>query len=291
MSWKDYFYFTKSQRVGLSLLIAAIVAITIADAILHHNSSPTITTVQDTAFINKATRFKVSLKENHTNKYSYPSENSKQQATPQLFTFNPNLLDSASFVKLGLSPFITHNILKYRSKGGRFKKKADFAKIYTLSSKQFTTLEPYIDIPTDNKNSSEIRAKSIDLNSADSTQLKQIKGMPGWLAKRIITYRKKLGGYASANQLAEVWDMPPELFQKIKPLFTIDISKINKIQVNDATIDALKKLPYTNYYQAKEIYEYRKKKGKIKSIEELKSIDEELITTTYLEKIKPYLTF
>jgi len=300
MSWKDYFYFTKSQRVGLWVLIIAIVGVTLAEVYLHYINRPTAITIQDTAFINKAVRFKASLKENkprfyeknYSDNYSYPSENSEQQTAPQLFAFNPNLLDSSGFVKLGLKPFIAHNILKYRSKGGRFKKKADFAKIYALSPAQFASLEPYINIPTDNKtNSTEIKAKSIELNSADSAQLKQIKGMSGWLAKRIITYRKKLGGYASVNQLAEVWDMPPELFQKIKPLFILDISQINKTQVNEATIDGLKKLPYTNYYQAKEIYEYRKKKGKIKSIEELKSIDEELITNTFLEKIKPYLAF
>ena len=169
MSWKDYFYFTKSQRVGLWVLIIAIVGVTLAEVYLHYINRPTAITIQDTAFINKAVRFKASLKENkprfyeknYSDNYSYPSENSEQQTAPQLFAFNPNLLDSSGFVKLGLKPFIAHNILKYRSKGGRFKKKADFAKIYALSPAQFASLEPYINIPTDNKtNSTEIKAKS-----------------------------------------------------------------------------------------------------------------------------------
>lgn len=47
--------------------------------------------------------------------------------------FNPNLVDSLTLRKAGLTAKVTSNLLKYRRKGGSFRKPADVAKIYGMT--------------------------------------------------------------------------------------------------------------------------------------------------------------
>ena len=61
-----------------------------------------------------------------------------------LFRFDPNTADSATFVRLGLSPRVARAIIHYRAAGGIFRKPQDFARIYTLSDEDFHRLLPYI---------------------------------------------------------------------------------------------------------------------------------------------------
>lgn len=56
----------------------------------------------------------------------------------------------------------------------------------------------------------------IDINEADSTTFKQLKGIGSVLSKRIIKYRIKLGGFIHTKQLLEVWGLSPETFDQIR---------------------------------------------------------------------------
>lgn len=70
----------------------------------------------------------------------------KQPTTVSLARFNPNIADSVIFCRLGLPGWMARNILRYRSKGGKFHKAEDFRKIYGMTEKQYQTLLPYIHI-------------------------------------------------------------------------------------------------------------------------------------------------
>ena len=75
---------------------------------------------------------------------SYASEQRKET-----FPFDPNTADSTQLLRLGLQPWQVHNIYKYRSRGGIYRKKEDFAKLYGLTVKDYRRLEPYIRISSD----------------------------------------------------------------------------------------------------------------------------------------------
>jgi competence ComEA-like helix-hairpin-helix protein len=128
-----------------------------------------------------------------------------------------------------------------------------------------------------------------ELNTADSLDLMKIPGIGSSFAKRIIAYRKLLGGYHRIEQLQEVYGMYEELYEKIIPYLRIDSSQIAFIQVNKFSLDKLKAHPYINFYQAKSILEMRKKKGKIAGIDELILLDE--FTPEDWIRIAPYLEF
>lgn len=301
MNWKDYFYFSKSQRVGLIVVIIAILAVSIANLFLDKLITRA-STQKDLAFEQEVAQFKSSLEDNtphfekykHKNYYShYPKQQYKQYQTKTiiLFPFNPNTLDSSGFVQLGLKPFQAKNILKFRAKGGKFRKTEDFSKVYGLSTEQFTRLKPFIQIPAEQKTNKIETAVLVDLNSADTSQLMQVKGIYPSLAKRIIAYGKKLGGYVKHEQLKEITGIQADIIERINPSLRIDASRVQAIAINKASIDRLRAHPYINFYQAKAIYEYRRNHGKVKSLAELKQIEEDCFNEEFWRKVQPYFEF
>ena len=97
----------------------------------------------------------------------------------------------------------------------------------------------------------------VELNSADTTRLKQLRGIGSGYAKMIVSYREKLGGFYTSAQLLEVYKFPDETYQKIKNQLQVDTTLIRKIKVNTATVKELKAHPYISYYQALSIVENR----------------------------------
>lgn len=305
MSWKGYFNFNNNQRIGICVLIVLVVLVSLFNLLIPLFQKKVDTLHIDKEFMAKAESFKLSLREykrqreysfsqqkNNKSRYSNSKWEKDYISPPTLFQFDPNTLDSAGFVKLGLKPFQAKNILKFRSKEGKFRNPADFSKIYGLSEDQFKTLEPYINIPEKEiEIIEEIIPLNININTTDTTELLKIKGVYPSLAKRIIAYRNTLGGYVKAEQLSEVWEITPTQIEKITPHIKFDMENIRKISVNRASVEYMRNHPYINFYQAKAIYEYRRNKGKVKSIEELKQLKDESITDDFWEKIEIYLDF
>jgi DNA uptake protein ComE-like DNA-binding protein len=129
----------------------------------------------------------------------------------------------------------------------------------------------------------------VELNACDTVQLMKIPGIGTSFAKRIVSYRKLLGGYYRLQQLQEVYGMYEELYEKITPYLRIDTNFIQPIPVNSASLDRLKSHPYLNFFQAKAIIEIRKKKGKINSISEVILLEE--FSEDDIEKVRRYLSF
>lgn len=67
----------------------------------------------------------------------------------ECFYFDPNTADSTQLLRLGLQPWQVRNIYRYRAKGGVYRKKEDFARLYGLTVKDYRRLEPYIRISED----------------------------------------------------------------------------------------------------------------------------------------------
>jgi len=308
--WKDFFYFSKGQRIGIVVLIVLIVLTLAANYTLPYFFP--VTEKDGTAFLHEVQIFKRSLvsrdsllkakrqreyEEKYPKYQHYPSLYHK--ATPySLFTFDPNTADSSTFLQLGLKSFMVSNILKYRHKGGWFKTKDNFAKVYGLTSEKYNELEPYISIreqkhtKTDSLSfkRKEFRKNIIvELNSADTTQLMQVVGIGRSYAKGIVRYRQLTGGFVSVDQLSEIYGMRPENLEKVRPFCTVSVNLVRKIRVNTASVERLKGHPYLNFYQARAIYELRRKKGKLSTINELKALPE--FTPESLAKIEPYLSF
>ncbi len=64
----------------------------------------------------------------------------------------------------------------------------------------------------------------IELNSADTTELKKLRGIGSKLSQRIVKYRNKIGGYHSVEELKAIYGLQEETYQQIAPHLWIDTS-------------------------------------------------------------------
>ena len=131
----------------------------------------------------------------------------------------------------------------------------------------------------------------VELNSADTTRLKMLRGIGSGYAKMIVAYREKLGGFYKAEQLLEVYKFPDETYQKIKHQLSVDTTLIRKIKINQATVKELKSHPYISYYQALSIVENRELQPAMRynSLYDM-VVDEDLKEEDIL-RVAPYFSF
>lgn len=131
----------------------------------------------------------------------------------------------------------------------------------------------------------------VELNSADTTRLKMLRGIGSGYAKMIVAYREKLGGFYEVPQLLEVYKFPDETYQKIKHQLSVDTTLIRKIKINQATVKQLKSHPYISYYQALSIVENRELQPEMRynSLYDM-VVDEDLKEDDIL-RVAPYFSF
>jgi len=130
--------------------------------------------------------------------------------------------------------------------------------------------------------------ETIELNSADTNQLKTIPGIGSMFARRIVKYKESLGGYAKMEQLNEVWGLDTYLFSTITPYLTLE-PKHDSIYINSDSFHKLLDHPYLNYKQVLAITDIRERKGKIKSLKRLSLLDE--FKKEDIEKLALYASF
>lgn len=131
--------------------------------------------------------------------------------------------------------------------------------------------------------------RALDLNSCDSASLESLPGLGPVLSLRVIKYRSLIGGYASVDQLKEVYGMPEETINNIKELVYADTAKIKRIKINIADYKELIRNPYFKKEDVSAILKYRELKGDLENIEQM--TENNLISPEGLEKLKPYLDF
>lgn len=135
----------------------------------------------------------------------------REKAAPrrvESFRFNPNTVSVEDLQRLGFSLKQAQSIDNYRLKGGRFRRPSDFAKSFVVSDSVFQRLKPYIDIPL------------LDINRADSTALLVLPGIGPYFAGKIVSYREKLGGYSSVEQLLEIYHFDADKLAGLRDLVT-----------------------------------------------------------------------
>lgn len=167
------------------------------------------------------------------------------------FRFDPNNCSEEDLIRLGFSGKQAASIMNYRKKGGRFRRKEDFAKSYVVSDSIYARLESYIDIP------------KIDLNKADSATFDLLPGIGGWYAKKMREYRIRLGGYSYPEQLMDIRGLDEEKFEALRDLICID--EPYRYPLWEMSADSLARHPYIkNRETARSIVFYREHNPKEK---------------------------
>ena len=301
MPFKEFFYKPKSDRnVFVAVLIVFIVSIVL---IYYVGGASDATTATSQNSIN---RQKGPISSYHKYQYGHKYYNVDGQKA-ELFPFDPNTADSTQLLRLGLRPWQVRNIYNYRAKGGIYHKPSDFARLYGLTRKQYLAMEPYIRISDDYRPASEMFEKHdemarnerdtvmyphkiqtferISLNAADTGVLKKVPNIGSYFARQIVNYRNRLGGFYSLQQLLEIEDFPEESLKYM----SIPDGDIKKINLNQLTLNQLKRHPYINFYMAREIVDYRRLKGPLHSLNDLRLLKD--FSADVIKRLEPYVEF
>lgn len=129
-------------------------------------------------------------------------------------------------------------------------------------------------------------SETLDLNLADSAQLCRVPGIGPYFSRRILQYRRRLGGYVSTAQLLQIQDFPADA---IAWLEVADTTTLKRLQLNRLSTRQLMKHPYMGYYRASEIASYRRIHGPIRSIDVLRGMPH--FSEQDIERLAPYLSF
>jgi competence protein ComEA len=290
---KEYFSFTKKDRIAAFIIAGLMLIIYLLPSLLPARSSDLI--VADSLFLQPADSV-LAAQANSWSDKEEPSSYEKQDVS--VFNFDPNTLSATGWSSLGLRPKTISTIQNYLSKGGRFRKAEDLAKIWGLPPGFYERVKDHIVITKaedaapkqfTNNYQSYNRTREpevISANHADSISFTALRGIGEKLAGRIIAFREKLGGFYSVEQIGETYGLPDSTFQKIKPQLNVD-GVVKKININSATKEQLKDHPYFRWKLANTIVEYRNQHGNFTSIEDLKKIV--LVDEKTFEKIRHYL--
>lgn len=237
----------------------------------------------------------------------------------ETFPFDPNTADSTTLLRLGLAPWQVRAIYRYRAKHGRYHTPEDFQRLPGMTNEMWERLGPCVRIaerfryvkpsprplqpvadtlprPDTPLQRPIVAADTVhrveklqpgsvvDINMADTSELKRIPGVASYRARKIVEYRQRLGGYVSAEQVMEACsDMPDEVIEWV----TVSEANPQRLDVNKLSVRQLMRHPYVSFYQARSIVEYRRKHGPLTSIDNLSL----LISADSLELLRPYLEF
>lgn len=293
---KDYFSFSKKERITIFILLILILAVWQLPYFFSANktapkSNPELEAVMQ-QIENKQHDSSANFKETKNDSFINKTENHLP-----LFVFDPNTLDADGWKKLGIKERTVKTILNYRSKGGQFRKPEDISKIWGLKKEEAERLIPYANIAgsfaVKNNYSNPPKATkqeihSVDINLATAQDFMQLPGMDRTLPYRIIHFREKLGGFINQMQVKETYGISDSVFKIIYPFLTIQNVNPRKLNVNSATEAELNSHPYITRDIAKAIVLYRSQHGNYQQLTDIKKII--FISENIFVRISPYLT-
>lgn len=139
-----------------------------------------------------------------------------------------------------------------------------------------------------NKSGVRRKQQAIDINTADSAAWVALNGIGPGFAKRIMTYREKLGGFYQVDQLKEVYGLDSIWVKENKALLKVGAGVYRFLAINQVEWKDFKH-PYLPYGQSKVVLAYRKQHGVLKDFEALEKI--QLLDLVAWKRLKPYLSF
>ncbi len=209
------------------------------------------------------------------------------------YPFDPNKISAESLVSLGLHEKTANRIINYRNKGGNFRKPEEVLRIFGMDSAWYQRALPWMrfsdQLPMRKNPRMSNRVIMLDdINTADSARLEDVYGIGPALARRIIRFRERLGGFVRISQLTEVYGLDTTVIQSIARQFEVRPGfQPRIIRLNNASKEELGQHPYIRWQAASAIVAYRVQHGPFDSLEQLRQLP--FVKDDWIDKIRPYV--
>ena len=289
--FKTLFHFSKNQQKGILGLFSIIIILQMIYYFVDFSQVHKPSKEEQTWL---ALQTKIDTNQVIEKKYEY-----------KIYPYNPNFLTDFKGAKLGMSIKEIDRLLAFRKQGKFANSPKEFQKVTGISDSLLNVMSPNFKFPdwvTNKQNNADYvnnyksyeklqkkeTLKILDINQATKEDLMKISGIGEALSDRILKQKEVFGGFVSMEQMNDVWGLSPEVLASLNQYFKITtLPKINKININNASIKELSSFYYFKYPISKNIVIYRSMNGNLK-IEDLTNIkafpvDKLKIIALYLE--------
>ena len=285
---KTLFNFSKDQRKGILVLFFIIIALQLVYCFMDFNP---------TRHPSKEEQHWISLQD----KLVYSKEfNSKSEYKE--YSYNPNFISDFKAYKLGMTLPQINRLHAFRQQGKFANSPKEFQAVTGISDSLLNAIAPNFKFPdwVNNPRSSSYpkskwkefpkkeTLKILDINQATKEDLIKVSGIGDAISDRILKQKDIFGGFVSMDQMTDIWGLTPEVIAELNKYFIVEsLPKIQKININTASIKELGQFYYFRYPISKNIVTYRSMNGDVK-FEDLANIkgfpvDKLKIIALYLE--------
>ena len=277
-NFKSHFKFSKQERSGIFFLL--LLLITVQVGYFFYQIFKTDATVS--LIVNDDVQQRIdSLKmaSNRVEKH-------------QIFPFNPNFITDYKGYTLGMSVEEIDRLHQFRAQDKFVNSAEEFQKVTKASDSLIKAISVNFKFPEWTKKNRdyakpkskvedsrgredlEFAYKVKDLNEATAEELMTIYGIGEKLSARIVKFRDRLGGFLVDEQLYDVYGLEPDVVERTFGRFKVlNPPKIEKININEASVSQISKLVYLQRSVAQSIVDYRNLNGGITSFDELSKIE------------------
>lgn len=277
---KEYLSFTRKERTAIGILLALMGLFIAAPYFYTPEQLPPVDTQELEQYLGgqSSTAGIPSRKER--------AADEGNRTTTRLFLFDPNTLSEEGWQQLGLRDRTALTILRFRNKGGRFRRPEDLRKIWGLTAADADRLIPYVRIPageypgkltakTDRSSRDRPAPVQLSINAATVEDWQALPGIGEVLANRIVRYRDKLGGFRSVEQVRKTYGISDSVFSRIQPLLYLDTvlsAATGPLDLNTVSAQQLAGQTGIPEAIARSIVLYRKQYGPFRAVADLKRI-------------------
>ncbi|MEK6506802.1 ComEA family DNA-binding protein [Myroides sp. C4067] len=204
-----------------------------------------------------------------------------------IYPFNPNFITDYRGFVLGMSTEEIDRLLSFRKENKYVNSAKEFQQITQVSDEWLKTYSTYFKFP-DWVNNPKVKREYVDyskpkvevpivaicINSATLEDLQKVRGIGPYYADKIMKEREKYGGFVSIQQLKFVYGLSEEVVNELYRYFKVmNAPTVTTLNINEASINQLKELPYMNYYIAREVVKHRSMNGDFVNKEGLLQIE------------------
>ncbi|MEM6320146.1 MAG: helix-hairpin-helix domain-containing protein [Bacteroidota bacterium] len=294
--WYNYFYFSKTQRNGIIILLCLSALFFILPNIL-----PNYLELPPTDF----SEIERDIADFEATTEFAPNEQVNESRPVELFSFNPNTVTKEELIGLGLQPKVATTFINYREAGAKFFKKEDIKNVYGITEADYQRLVPYIAIPVSRK--SAIASKTtappaevsnppqlfeFDPNTASRYELLDL-GLSPKVVQTLLNFRASGGKFWKPKHLKKIYGLEEAQYTTLEPYIKIPEAKqilakmdvipealpntyeaptLVKVDINQANEAEWQQLRGIGEITARRIVNFRQQLGGFTSVEQLKTI-------------------
>lgn len=173
-----------------------------------------------------------------------------------------NRVTEDDFIRLGINRQNARTLF-FKIKSGEFKTLREinrFAGPDSTKIQKLLNFEKQREYSVKNTYSAQ---NQLELNSADSAQLLSLKGIGPYFAKRIIDFRRKLGGFYSPEQLKDIYNIDTSAISENFALLIVNKRLIRKMSIDPQNLGELRAHPYFSEKQIQLLLRFKNQHGKL----------------------------